>query len=88
MQLAEIIGRATSTIKHASMDGWRLLIAQPLGTSSQDDGDPVIVIDSFGSGSGDKVLITSDGKYVTEIVGTKASPIRWAVVGIVDPVTK
>ena len=84
MQLAEIIGRATATVKHPSMNGWRLLIAQPLGSSGQDDGEPVIVIDDLGSGRGDKVMITSDGKYVTEIVGTKASPVRWAVLGIAD----
>jgi ethanolamine utilization protein EutN len=84
MQLAEIIGRATATVKHSSMDGWRMLIAQPLGASGQDDGDPVIVIDSLGSGRGDKVMITSDGKYITQMVGTKESPIRWAVLGIAD----
>ena len=84
MQLAEIIGRATATKKHSSMNGWRLSIAQPLGASGQDDGDTVIVIDELGSGRGDTVMITSDGKYITEIVGTKASPIRWAVLGIAD----
>lgn len=84
MQHAEIIGRATATVKHSSMDGWRMLIAQPLGSSGQDDGDPVIVIDDLGSGPGDKVLITSDGKYVTEIVETRSSPVRWAVLGIAD----
>lgn len=84
MQLAEIIGRATSTVKHPSMDGWRMLIAQPLGASGQDDGDPVIVIDDLGSGRGDKVIITSDGKHVSEMIGTKKSPVRWAVLGIAD----
>ena len=84
MQLAEIIGRATSTVKHPSMDGWRTLIAQPLGASDQDDGDPVIVIDDLGSGRGDKVIITSDGKHVSEMIGTKNSPVRWAVIGIAD----
>jgi ethanolamine utilization protein EutN len=84
MQLAEIIGRATSTVKHPSMNGWRTLIAQPLGISGQDDGEPLLVIDDLGSGLGDKVIITSDGKHVTEIMGTKASPVRWAVLGIAD----
>ena len=84
MQLAEIIGRATATVKHPSLDGWRMLIAQPLGANGQDDGAPVIVIDDLGSGRGDKVIITSDGKHVTEMLGTKQSPVRWAVIGIAD----
>jgi ethanolamine utilization protein EutN len=84
VQIAEIIGRATSTVKHESMNGWKLLIAQPLGANGQDDGEPIIVIDNLGSGRGDRVIISSDGKHVTEMVGTKSSPIRWAVIGIAD----
>ncbi|MFP6763803.1 MAG: EutN/CcmL family microcompartment protein [Planctomycetaceae bacterium] len=84
MQIAEVIGRATSTIKHPSMDGWRLLIVQPLGIRGQDDGDPFIAIDELGSGQGDKVIITSDGKHVRDMVKMDNSPVRWAVLGITD----
>jgi ethanolamine utilization protein EutN len=84
MQIAEVIGRATSTVKHPSMDGWRLLIAQPLGIRGQDDGDPIIVIDELGSGRGDKIIITSDGKHVREMVKADNSPVRFATLGIAD----
>ena len=84
MQIAEVIGRVVSTIKHPSMDGWRLLIAQPLGIRGQDDGDPIIVIDELGSGRGDKVIITSDGKHVQAMVKVENSPVRFATLGIVD----
>ncbi|MDA0586892.1 MAG: EutN/CcmL family microcompartment protein [Planctomycetota bacterium] len=84
MQIAEVIGRVVSTIKHPSMDGWRLLIAQPLGIRGQDDGDPIIVIDELGSGRGDKVIITSDGKHVQVMVKVENSPVRFATLGIVD----
>lgn len=84
MQIAEVIGRVVSTIKHPSMDGWRLLIAQPLGIRGQDDGDPIIVIDELGSGRGDRVIITSDGKHVREMVKVDNSPVRYATLGIVD----
>jgi ethanolamine utilization protein EutN len=84
MQIAEVIGRATSTVKHPSMDGWRLLIAQPLGIRGQDDGDPIIVIDELGSGRGDKIIITSDGKHVREMMKADNSPVRYATLGIAD----
>jgi len=84
MQSAVVIGRATSTIKHPSMDGWRLLVAQPLGIHGQDDGDPIIVIDELGSGRGDRIIITSDGRYVRELMKTDNSPVRWATLGIDD----
>jgi len=84
MQLAEVIGRSTSTVKHPSLNGWRMLIVQPLGSSGQDDGEPVIAIDDLGSGRGDRVIITSDGRHVRELTKSDSSPVRWAVIGITD----
>jgi ethanolamine utilization protein EutN len=84
MQLAEVIGRATSTVKHPSMEGWRMLVVQPLRADGGDDGDPVIAIDEIGGGRGDRVIITSDGKHVREMMGANNSPVRWAVLGIAD----
>ena len=84
MQIAEVIGRATATVKHPSMEGWRLLIVQPLMADGGNDGDPLIAIDELGGGRGDRVIITSDGKHVSELLKAKNSPVRWAVLGIAD----
>jgi ethanolamine utilization protein EutN len=72
MQLATVIGHATATIKHPSLNGWRMLIVQPLGVRRDASGDPVIAVDRFGAGA--------DETYV----GDPKSPVRWFVVGIVD----
>ena len=53
MQLAQVMGHATATIRHPSMTGWRLLIVQPLDAREQPDGDPLLAIDEQGAGSGD-----------------------------------
>ena len=84
MQLAKVIGHATATIKHPSLNGWRMLVVQPLGASSDPDGDPVVAVEKFGAGSGQTVIIDSDGKGAREYVGDPKSPVRWFVVGIVD----
>lgn len=85
MQLAQIIGRATSTTKHPSMQGWRLLIAQMLGANGESDGaDPVLVLDHLGAAKGDRVMITSDGKGLRELLNDNTSPARWWTLGIVD----
>lgn len=84
MQLGKIIGRATSTIKHPTMQGWRLLLAQPLGVNGQPDGAPQLVLDKHGAGKGDTVIISSDGKSAREMVGTEKTCVRWTVMGIVD----
>jgi len=84
MQLARVIGRATSTVKHATLQGWKMLIVQPLDVKNGPDGEPVLAIDDLGSGRGDRVMITSDGKYVREIMKSNNTPVRWAVIGIQD----
>lgn len=84
MQLAEVIGRATSTVKHDSMNGWRLLVVQPLLVNRDRDGTPIIAIDELGSEVGQDVIISSDGKTVSEAMGTKTSPVRWIVIGQPD----
>jgi ethanolamine utilization protein EutN len=84
MQLAKVIGRATSTVKHPTMQGWKLLLTQPLGAKGQPDGAPQLVLDRHGAGRGDTVIISSDGKAAREMVGTEKTCVRWTVMGIVD----
>jgi len=84
MQLAQVIGRATSTVKHPSLEGWRMLLVQPLGANRKADGAPLLAIDALGGSRGDFVMITSDGASVREIMGTNNTPVRWAILGIAD----
>jgi ethanolamine utilization protein EutN len=84
MQLAIIKGRATSTIKHDSLVGRKLLIAQILGNEGQPVADPVLVLDDHGAGAGDHVIITSDGKGLRSLLDRGDSPARWWTLGIVD----
>lgn len=90
MNRARIIGYATSVVKHESLTGQKLLIAQPVATDgTTPEGDPQIVFDKIGAGIGDLVLMTSDGSYTRgEIIGTPMTPARWGVVGIIDSAKK
>ena len=84
MQLATVIGHATATIKHPSMTGWRLVIAQPLGANRQPEADPIVAVDKFGSSPGQTIVFNADGKAAREYVGNDKSPVRYFVIGIVD----
>jgi len=84
MQLGTVIGYATSTIKHPSLNGWRMAIVQLLNNARLPEGDAVVAVDSIGSGAGDTVILNSDGKAARELVGDQKSPVRWFVIGIVD----
>ncbi|GIW93104.1 MAG: ethanolamine utilization protein EutN [Pirellulaceae bacterium] len=86
MQRARIIGSATATVKHPTLEGQKLLIAQPLMADGRSpDGDPLVVIDPVGAGQGERVFISSDGRGVREFLGVEATPVRWMVLGIEDP---
>lgn len=85
MQSGLVVGTATATVKHASMEGWKLLIVQPLGPDGRTpDGDPILAVDALGAGTGDTVVITSDGKGTRELLKSNNTPVRWAVMGIPD----
>ena len=86
MNLAQVIGKATSTAKHPSLKGWRLLVVQPLDYQGGPDGDPLLAIDDLGAEIGSQVVITSDGKAVSEAMKTKNTPVRWMVMAQPDAV--
>lgn len=84
MQLAQVIGRATTTVRHESMAGVKLLVCEFLGNEMQGVGDPVLAVDQLGAGIGDKVMLTSDGKGLGDLLKSKTTPLRWWTLGIVD----
>jgi microcompartment protein CcmK/EutM len=47
-------------------------------------GDPVLAVDSLGAGAGTRVILTSDGLGLRELLGNERSPARWWTLGIVD----
>lgn len=83
MQLGLVLGSATSTIKHPSFEGERLLVVQLQGMEGRDDGEPVLAFDRMGAGRGDRVLLTNDGMTLQEQLG-RNTPGRWSVMGLPD----
>jgi ethanolamine utilization protein EutN len=84
MLLARVEGNIVATRKHPSLEGWRLVICQPLGGSGQPEGAPIIAIDQYGAGMHQQVVLSSDGLAARQAVGVNKSPVRWLVTGIVD----
>lgn len=85
MQVGKVIGTATSTVKHPSMEGWKLLVVQPYRTDGQTpDGDPQLAVDALGAGRGERVILSSDGRGTRELLGSDTTPVRWSVIGIED----
>lgn len=85
MLLARVVGHATATAKHPSMEGWRMLIVQPYQPGGgAPDGDPLIAVDSLGAGCGSLVVISSDGQAARTLLADDRTPVRWTVIGIED----
>lgn len=84
MLLARVEGNVVATRKHPSLEGWRLLVCQPIGQAGEPEGVPQIAIDPHGAGLHQRVIISSDGAASRKAVGDEKSPARWMVVGVVD----
>jgi ethanolamine utilization protein EutN len=85
MFLGRVMGTATATIKHPSMEGCRLLLVMALQADERTvEGDPILVVDTLGAGVGTKVMITSDGIGARQLLHSDNSPVRWTVLGIAD----
>ena len=85
MLTGRVIGSATATVRHPSLKGWKLLLVQPLLADGRiPDGDPVVAVDALGAGRGETVVISSDGKFASELLHSNTTPVRWSVIGIPD----
>jgi ethanolamine utilization protein EutN len=85
VQLARILGTATATVKHRSLSGTTLHVVQPLLADGRSpDGDPLLAIDLVSAGTGDLVVITSDGRLLRDRLGTDTTPARWSTIAMVD----
>ena len=85
MLTAKVIGTVVSTVKHHSMDGCKLLVVQTvMADRKTPDGYPLVAIDTIGAGTGERVMITSDGAGTRKMLNADATPVRWSVIGIED----
>ena len=84
MLLARVEGNVVATRKHPSLNGWRLIICQPIGLTGEPEGVPQVAIDPHGAGMHQRVVISSDGSAARAAVKDPKSPARWLIVGIVD----
>ena len=84
MLLAVVKGRATTTVRHPSLVGRKLLVCLQLDRTGRPGGDPLLAVDQIGAGVGDVVMLSSDGRGVRERIGDDNTPVRWFTLGIAD----
>ena len=86
MLIARVVGELVATQKHASHEGRKLLLVQPLNLDGSNRGDAVVALDAVDAGVGDRVLLSTDGYAASSSVGRPQSPIDMAVIGFIDQI--
>lgn len=84
MLIGRVIGEVIATQKHASHEGRKALLVQPLNLDGTNRGDAVIAFDAVDAGVGDRVLLVTEGFSAMTSVGRPESPIDMAVIGVID----
>lgn len=84
MRVAKVIGNIWSTRKEEKLNGYKLLIVQPLNILEGTlDNAPIVAADTIGAGVGEIVLYVG-GSSARSAAGDMSVPVDATVVGIVD----
>ena len=86
MRLGMVIGTVVATRKDENLTGSKLLVTQPLDIELNSKGDPIIAVDTVGSGIGELVIFVrgTAGRIAAKKMD---SPIDASIVGIVDNIS-
>ena len=84
MKIAKVIGTIWATRKEERLNGYKLLIVQPVNIlNGALDHAPIVAADMIGAGVGETVIIVG-GSSARSAVGDMSVPVDATVVGIVD----
>lgn len=84
MKVCKVVGNVVSTKKDESLNGFKLLIVQPIEMYEQKpDGFPFVAVDAVGAGEGEIVLVvTGSSSRLTAM--TKDRPCDATIQAIID----
>lgn len=86
MILAQVVGTVVSTQKHAGLNGYKLLLVQPLDRALVATGNPMVAADVVGAGVSELVLVSVGSQARAALRGEAPAPVDAAIIGIVDQV--
>jgi len=85
MNLARVIGNVWATRKYPTLEGRRMLFAQPLTFAGAEVGDPLVMLDTVDAGIGDVVIYVSSTEASVPF-RPNLTPTDATIVGIVERV--
>ncbi len=85
MQLGRVVGCVWATVKNPALDGWRLLLVQPLTPDLRPTGKRLVCTDCTGAGAGEIIYWARGREAIFALL--PAQPATDAtIVGIVDSI--
>jgi ethanolamine utilization protein EutN len=86
MIIGQVIDELVATRKHASHEGRKILLVQPLELDGTQRGEPFLALDAVDAGVGERVLVVQEGFSAMSAVERSQAPIDAAVVGVIDSI--
>lgn len=86
MLLGRVMGTVVASAKWATLDGWKLLLVQPLDRYEKNAGAPLVAIDRVGVGPGELVMLEKSKEAILGL-SNELTPADAAIVGRVDVMT-
>ena len=85
MYLGKVIGTVVATAKYEGLEGYRLMIVQPITDEGENDGPEHVAVDATQAGVGDRVFLVGSREASLALDNTFV-PVDAAIIGIVDSV--
>jgi len=87
MILAKVIGSVVSTIKHDCYKNRKIMLVRPIHPDGTEKKDTLVAVDIVHAGIGDTVIVASEGRAASELLGFSCRiPLRSVIVGVVDKI--
>ena len=87
MILCKVTGTIVSTQKNRNLQGYKLLIVQPIDLDGKSIGRDMLAIDQVDAGVGDTVLCLQEGAGAQQVLKRKDVPVHTIVVAVVDGIS-
>ncbi len=84
MIIGNVIGNVVSTMKHPILEGYKLLIVEPVTPEGKPSGSTAVALDTVQAGIGDTVLLLEEGNSARMIAEDPMGAVRSVIVGIID----
>jgi ethanolamine utilization protein EutN len=85
MFFGKVIGSVVATVKDSKLHGCKLMVVQRTSHNFENEGTPIIAVDTVRAGVGDFVFLAK-GKEASLPFGDMEHPVDAAIVGIIDRV--